>query len=64
MPASFIDPTATVEPPGDLGRRCRAWHCAHIRQGAIAGAECTVGKSAYVDTGVVIGDRVKLQTVR
>ena len=25
------------------------------------GAECIVGRDAFIDTGVVIGDRVKIQ---
>ena len=61
MLETFIHPTAIVEAPEDLGPGCRIWHHANVRQGAVLGAECIVGKDVYIDTGVVIGSRAKLQ---
>lgn len=37
------------------------WHHAHVREGASIGDDCTLGKNVYVDAGVVIGNRVKVQ---
>jgi acetyltransferase-like isoleucine patch superfamily enzyme len=41
--------------------RARVWHHCHVRQGADVGAECTLGKNVFVDEGVVIGARSKVQ---
>ena len=32
-----------------------------MREGARIGRECILGKGVYVDTGVVVGDRCKMQ---
>lgn len=37
------------------------WHYAHIRRGAIIAAECVIGRGVYIDVGVRIGCRVKIQ---
>jgi UDP-2-acetamido-3-amino-2,3-dideoxy-glucuronate N-acetyltransferase len=53
-----IHPTAEVEAGAQIGADTRIWHHAHVRAGAVIGAECNL---VYVDTGVVIGNRCKLQ---
>lgn len=63
----MIDPTARVHPSVDLegdvsiGPGTSVWHNAHLRRGAKIGADCIVGRDAYIDEYVVIGDRVKIQ---
>ena len=57
----FIHETAIVEDEVELGEGTAIWHHAHIRRGARLGSGCVVGKSSFVDTGVVIGDRVRIQ---
>lgn len=57
----FAHDTAVVEPGARIGERTRVWHHAHIRDGAVVGADCTLGKNVYVDPGARIGDRVKVQ---
>ncbi|HWP63987.1 MAG TPA: acyltransferase [Candidatus Binatia bacterium] len=63
----MIDPSARVHPTADLeadvsvGPGTAIWHRAQIRRGARIGAECIVGRDAFVDEGVWIGDRVKIQ---
>jgi UDP-2-acetamido-3-amino-2,3-dideoxy-glucuronate N-acetyltransferase len=37
------------------------WHHAHVRDGAIVGADCMIGSNVYVDVGARVGDRVKIQ---
>ncbi len=63
----MIDPTARIHASADLetdvtvGPATSIWQRAQIRSGARLGAECIVGRDAFIDTGVVIGDRVKIQ---
>ncbi len=53
----LIHPTAEVSPRAGT----RIWHHAQVREGAVIGRECILGKNVYVDRDVVIGDRVKIQ---
>jgi len=57
----FIHPTADVSPRATIGDGTRIWHEAQVREGAVVGRECILGKGAYVDRDVRIGDRCKLQ---
>jgi len=59
--ASFVHPTAEVDPRAKIGEGCRIWHHAQVREGATLGDECILGKGAYVDAYVRIGSRCKLQ---
>jgi acetyltransferase-like isoleucine patch superfamily enzyme len=45
-----------------IGSKCRIGDHAQIRDGAAIGAGSTVGSYGSVDPGVVIGDRVSIQT--
>jgi UDP-2-acetamido-3-amino-2,3-dideoxy-glucuronate N-acetyltransferase len=56
-----IHPSADVSDDADLGDGTRIWHQAQVRERAAIGRECIIGKGAYVDAGVRIGDRCKLQ---
>jgi len=60
-PAPFVHETALVEDGAQLGAGTRIWHQAQVRRGALIGARCIVGKGAFVDFDVVIGDDSKLQ---
>jgi acetyltransferase-like isoleucine patch superfamily enzyme len=57
----FIHPTAEVSPRARLGPGVRIWHHAQVREDAELGDECIVGKDAYVDAGVRVGARCKIQ---
>lgn len=57
----FIHPTADVSPLATLGEGTRIWHQAQVREGAVLGRECIVGKGVYVDKDVRVGNRCKLQ---
>ncbi|HEX6231028.1 MAG TPA: DapH/DapD/GlmU-related protein [Actinomycetota bacterium] len=59
--AASIHPTALVEEGAGVGRGTRIWHRSHVRAGSRIGADSTIGFAVYVDTGVVIGDRCKVQ---
>lgn len=56
-----VQPTADVADSAQLGARTRVWHLAQVREGARLGADCTVGRGAYVGPDVVMGDACKLQ---
>ena len=61
MSAAYVHPTALVEDGAVVGEDTRVWHQAQVRTRALIGARCIVGKGAFVDFDVVIGDDSKLQ---
>lgn len=56
-----IDPTADVAGDATIGDGTRVWALAQVREGARVGADCVIGRGAYVDSGVCLGDYVKVQ---
>jgi acetyltransferase-like isoleucine patch superfamily enzyme len=56
-----IHPTAEVSGGAEIGAGTRIWHQAQVREGAWLGRQCIVGKGAYIDHDVEIGNRVKIQ---
>lgn len=56
-----IHPTADVSDQAEIGPGTRIWHQVQVREGAVIGNECILGKGAFVDLKVRIGDRCKLQ---
>jgi acetyltransferase-like isoleucine patch superfamily enzyme len=64
-----IDPTARIHPTTDLesdvtvGPGTSIWHRAQVRTGARIGAECVIGRDVFIDEGVTLGDRVKIQNL-
>jgi len=56
-----VHPTATIERDTMIGLGTQIWHEAHVRADAQIGRECILGKGVFVDSGVQIGDRVKIQ---
>lgn len=56
-----IHSTADVSPQAIIGDETQIWHEAQVREDACIGRECILGKGVYVDVGVVIGDRCKIQ---
>ena len=59
--AGFIHPTAEVSSRARIGDGVRIWNQAQVREDAELGAECVVGKDAYIDVGVRVGARCKIQ---
>lgn len=57
----YIHPTAEVSPEASVGAGTRIWHLAHVREDAMIGEYCNIGKGVYVDVHVKIGSNVKIQ---
>jgi len=57
----MIHHTAEVSADARIGPGTRIWNEAQVREGAVVGADCNVGKGVYIGPGVVVGDRVKIQ---
>lgn len=60
-PQVRIHPTADVSDAAVLGAGTSVWNQAQVRERARLGRECIVGKDAYLDFEVVVGDRCKIQ---
>jgi acetyltransferase-like isoleucine patch superfamily enzyme len=56
-----IAPSADVSDQAVLGDGTKIWHLAQVREQANLGANCIVGRGAYVGTGVQIGENTKIQ---
>lgn len=60
-PGVLIHPTAEVADRARIGEGTRIWHQAQVREGAVIGRDCILGKGVFVDLNVRIGDCCKLQ---
>lgn len=58
---SYIAPSADVSELATLGEGTKIWHLAQVREDAVLGENCIVGRGAYVGTGVKIGENTKIQ---
>jgi acetyltransferase-like isoleucine patch superfamily enzyme len=56
-----ILPSADVDASATLGDGSSIWHLAQIRDGVILGANCIIGRGAYIGSGVTLGDNCKVQ---
>ena len=56
-----IMPSADVDERAELGDGTSVWHLAQVREHAVLGRTCIVGRGAYVGPGVRMGDNCKLQ---
>ncbi|WP_432180418.1 acyltransferase [Streptomyces sp. NBC_00063] len=54
---------AQVDESAALGPGTAVWELAQIREQAVLGDDCVVGRGAYVGPGVRIGDGVKIQNL-
>ena len=60
-PSARVHATADLEPDVGVGAGTAIWHRAQLRTGARIGAECVIGRDVFIDEGVELGDRVKIQ---
>lgn len=60
MAVRIVD-SADVSIEAQIGDGSSVWHLAQVREKAVLGSNCIVGRGAYVGTGVRMGDNCKLQ---
>jgi UDP-2-acetamido-3-amino-2,3-dideoxy-glucuronate N-acetyltransferase len=60
---AFVHRTALVEENVQIGPRSSVWDHAHLRRGAVVGADCIVGGKSYLANSVRIGDRCKVNAM-
>jgi len=56
-----VDPSADVAATAQIGRGSSVWHLAQVRENAVLGTQCIIGRGAYIGSGVVLGDNCKVQ---
>ena len=56
-----VHSTADVAPDAVVGAGSKIWHYAQVREKAVLGKNCVVGRGAYVGTAVEVGDNCKIQ---
>ena len=59
--AQVINPSADVSACAEIGSGTLIWHLAQVREGAVVGRDCIIGRGAYIGPGVILGDRCKVQ---
>jgi UDP-2-acetamido-3-amino-2,3-dideoxy-glucuronate N-acetyltransferase len=60
-PHFYVDPSAVVDPPCEIGDGTKIWHFSHVMSNCRIGSKCNLGQNVHVATGVVIGNNVKIQ---
>ena len=58
---TYIANSADVSERATLGEGTKVWHLAQVREDAVLGANCIVGRGAYIGTGVSMGENSKVQ---
>lgn len=58
---TYIADSADVSEQAELGEGTKIWHLAQVRENARLGANCIVGRGAYIGTGVSMGENTKVQ---
>lgn len=61
LDAPRIADSADVDERATVGDGTLVWHLAQVREHAVVGEECVIGRGAYVGPGVRLGDRCKIQ---
>jgi UDP-3-O-[3-hydroxymyristoyl] glucosamine N-acyltransferase len=49
---SWVHASADVDPAARLGEGSRVWHLSPVREGAVIGRNCVLGRGAHVGPGV------------
>ncbi|NUL48812.1 N-acetyltransferase [Cellulosimicrobium funkei] len=58
---SPIHPSADIDPRACIGDGVRIWHLAQVREDAVVGDGCQIGRGAYIGPGVELGRNCKVQ---
>lgn len=57
----YVHDSAEVAADAVVGQGSKIWHLAQVRERASLGANCIIGRGAYVGAGVTLGDNCKVQ---
>ncbi len=57
----FVHDTADVASDAKVSAGTKVWHYAQVREKASIGANCIIGRGAYIGSGVEIDDNCKIQ---
>jgi UDP-2-acetamido-3-amino-2,3-dideoxy-glucuronate N-acetyltransferase len=60
-PTAFIHEKALVDEGVSIGARTRVWAFIHILSGAQIGADCNICEQVFIESDVVVGDRVTVK---
>lgn len=60
-PHYYVDPTAIVDQPSDIGEGTKIWHFSHVMPNCKIGNNCILGQNVHVANGVQVGNNVKIQ---
>lgn len=58
---TYIADSADVSERATLGEGTKVWHLAQVREDAVLGPNCIVGRGAYIGNGVPMGENSKVQ---
>ncbi|MBW0101546.1 DapH/DapD/GlmU-related protein [Pseudonocardia sp. KRD291] len=61
LPAVRISTSADVSDSAEIGPGTMIWELAQVREHAVIGRACVLGRGAYVGPGVAVGDHTKIQ---
>jgi len=50
-----------VDDRATIGDGSSVWHLSQVREDAVLGQNCVIGRGAYIGSGVVLGDNCKVQ---
>lgn len=53
--------SAELSPEAQIGDGSSLWHLCQVREGAVVGENCVIGRGAYIGSGVRLGDNCKVQ---
>jgi len=61
--AVTIAESTDVDPRAVIGDGTKVWHLSQIRENAVIGRDCVIGRATYIGSGVRVGDRCKIQNL-
>lgn len=56
-----IEASADIAADSAVGEGTRIWHLAQVRENAVIGEDCIIGRGAYIGPGVRVGSNCKIQ---
>jgi len=60
-PKYYVDPTAILDQPCEVGDGTKIWHFSHVMSDCQIGEKCNFGQNVHIASGVRIGNNVKIQ---